>query len=108
MADIGTITQYGSYEITENNNRLELSGHCIVGISISEDDYMACGTTTPPGVEQINEKSFRFTINGKQIWMGRTYMYQTEKQVNNTIITFPDGVPASTRVEVVYCTATKG
>ena len=105
MAKIGTINQYNSYDIIRNNNRLQLSGNCIIGISISQDDYMACGTSTPTGAEQINEKSFRFTINGKQIWMGRTFMYQTEKQINDTIITFPDEVPASVKVEVVYCAA---
>lgn len=104
MANIGTITQYDSYSITQNNNILELLGHCIVGISISEDDYMLLGR---PEIDQqtgqMIAKSFRFTINGHQIWMGRTYMYQTEKQVNNTVITFPDGVPSSIKVEIVYC-----
>lgn len=109
MASVGTIEQYDYYNITQNNNRLELSGHCIIGISISEDDYMLLGC---PEINQqtgqVIEKSFRFTINGHQIWMGRTYMYQTEKQIsdmliNNTILTFPDGVPFSIKVEVVYC-----
>lgn len=106
MAQIGTIEQYNYYNITtENNNRLELSGHCIIGISINEDDYMLLGSRMDQQTGQIIEKSFRFTINGHQIWMGRTYMYQTEKQINNTIITFPDEVPSSIKVEVVYCAA---
>lgn len=103
MANTGTIEQYNSYDITNNGNRLELQGNCIIGISISEDDYMTCGTSTSPNSQQINEKSFRFTINGQQIWMGRTFMYQTDKQINNTIITFPDGVKDSVLVEIVYC-----
>lgn len=112
MASVGTIEQYNYYNITQKNNRLELLGHCIIGISISEDDYMILGC---PEIDQqtgqMIEKSFRFIINGQQIWMGRTYMYQTEKQLENdsgeiNIIEFPDGVPISVKVEVVYCSAT--
>ena len=89
---VGTIKQYqGPFE---EGYQLNLQGHCIIGISISEDDYMILGA---------NQKSFQFTINGQQIWLGRTYMYQTEEQINNTIITFPDGAPDSTLIEVTYC-----
>ena len=104
MAAIGTIEQYQGPFLSPST-KLELDGKCIIGISISEDDYMRLGSTS-------GNKSFRFTINGQQIWMGRTYIYQTEKQIDQasgetkTIITFPDGAPASVKVEVVYCSAT--
>lgn len=104
MAAIGTIKQYQG-PFLSSSTKLELDGRCIIGISIGEDDYMKLGSST-------GNKSFRFTINGQQIWMGRTYMYQTEKQIDQesgevkTVITFPDGAPASVKVEVVYCSAT--
>lgn len=103
----GTIQQYqGPFK---KNFSLNLSGNCIIGISIGEDDYMRLGSRINPTTGKMIEKSFRFKINGKQIWMGRTYRYQTEKQVvesktkQKTIINFPDGAPSSVIVEVVYC-----
>lgn len=93
---IGTIKQYqGPFD---DKTTLNLNGNdnCIIGISISEDDYMKLGSSS-------EEKSFCFTINGQQIWMGRTYRYQTNQQVHNTIIRFPYGAPPSTLVELVYC-----
>lgn len=101
MAAIGTIEQYqGPFSL---NKTLNLDGHCIIGVSIGEDDFMTLGSTS-------GNKSFRFLINGEQIWMGRTYMYQTERQIErngvaSTVISFPDGAPASVKVEVVYCSA---
>ena len=105
MAEIGTIEQYqGPFD---ENQSLVLIGNCIIGISIGEDDYMKCGSSIDPQTGRIIEKSFRFKINGRQIWMGRTYIYQTEKQitesgVSRTVINFPDGAPSSVLVEVVY------
>ena len=102
MTKMGTISQYqgpfsAGYSIT-------LDGNCIIGISINEDDYMKAGSQLSPS-GQIQEKSFRFTINGNQIWMGRTYKYQTEEQVNETVVSFPDGAPSSLLLEAVYCIA---
>ena len=102
MATEGTIEQYQGPFLTGSS--LTLLGDCRIGISIGEDDYMKLGSTS-------GNKSFRFTINGNQIWMGRTYIYQTERQLvsntiaRNTVITFPDGAPASVLVEAVYCSA---
>ncbi len=94
---IGTIEQYHA---PFESNSITLNGKCVIGISISEKDYMLLGSTS-------GNKSFRFEINGQQIWMGRTYIYQTQKQIDgNTITTinFPDGTPpASMLIEVVYC-----
>lgn len=95
--NIGTIEQYHT---PFESNFITLNGKCIIGISIGEDDYMLLGSTS-------GNQSFRFEINGQQIWMGRTYMYQTQRQIDNNTITtinFPDGAPpASTLIEVVYC-----
>ena len=106
MAEKGTITQYQGPFIPGTS--FSFIGYCIIGISISEDDYMLLGSTFNQQSGQIIEKSFRFKINGQQIWMGRTYMYQTQKQIDeqnttNTIVSFPEGAPPSTKVEVVYC-----
>ncbi len=93
MAKIGTIKQYNA---PFESNSITLEGNCIIGVSISEDDYMLLGSSS-------GDRSFRFEINGHQIWMGRTYRYQTQEQVNNVTINFPDGIPSSTLIEAVYC-----
>lgn len=101
MAAVGTIEQYqGPFLV---GSTLGFEGYCILGVSIGEDDFMKLGSSSA-------DRSFRFSINGNQIWMGRTYMYQTERQIEkevpiNTIIGFPDGAPASVKIEVVYCSA---
>ncbi len=102
MAVVGTIEQYqGPFE---TGSTLGFEGYCILGVSIGEDDFMKLGSSSA-------DRSFRFSINGNQIWMGRTYMYQTERQIEkdggavSTVIGFPDGAPASVKVEVVYCSA---
>ena len=38
-----------------------------------------------------------------QIYMGRTYIYQTEEQIEVTNIIFPEGAPESLLVNVIYC-----
>ena len=97
MAVAGTIEQYQGP--LDPNSVINLYGNCIIGISINEDDYMKAGSTS-------GNKSFRFLINGNQIWMGRTYLYQTIKPIeNNVTIQFPDGAPESVLVEAVYCSA---
>ena len=96
---VGVIEQFkgpfsaGSTIITSGN-------HCKIGISIGQDDYYLLGSTA-------GDRSFRFNIDGKQIWMGRTYIYETGEQVSSTssLISFPDGAPSSTIVDVLYCEA---
>ena len=90
MANVGTIQEFkGPFSA---NTPLEISGHCRIGISISEDDFMSW----------LGGQDFAFEINGKRIHMGRTYIYETENQINNTVISFPEGAPLSTIVDVVY------
>lgn len=93
---VGTIEQFkgplfkGPFNA---GSTISLSGPCKIGVSINEDDYFLYGPTS----------SFKFYINGKQIWMGRTYMYETGEQVNNPVIIFPDETPASVTVNIMYC-----
>ena len=96
MAKVGTIKQYhGPYA---SGSTITLNGNCIIGISVSEDDYMQAGAGT-------SDSSIRFLINGQQIWMGRTFIYETQQQTNSTVVSFPDGAPSSLLLEAVYCSA---
>lgn len=92
---LGEIKQYtGPFE---ENHSINLNGNCLIGFSLSEDDFMltAQPTLNPP-------KNFSFIINNKEIQMGRTFIYQTGEQINNTIISFPNGAPASLKINVAY------
>ena len=105
----GTIAQYrGPFPIgyTLNLEGQSPNNNCIIGISVDEKDYMSNGT---PHDEDRNHTWGRlygedivFTINNQQIHLGKTQMYETEQQINNTIIQFPNGAPASLKVEIVY------
>ena len=90
----GVIKQFkGPFAV---NQQLNIgNGNCKIGISISEDDFMKLGS------EQ--HTSFQFIINDQLIHMGRSYMYETDSQINNTTISFPKGAPLSTIVDIVYC-----
>lgn len=91
---VGVIEQFkGPFN---SNSTLSSDGNCKIGISIGQDDFYLLGSTS-------GDKGLRFLINGKQIWMGRTYMYETGEQIDNTVISFPDGAPPSTTVNMMYC-----
>lgn len=104
MANVGTMEQYqGPFD---EGASFSFNHPCVIGLSVSEDDYMKAGLPmTEEG--QIQEKSIRFTINEEQIWLGRTYIYETEDQIGRTnssvVLTFPDGAPASVLLNVIYC-----
>lgn len=72
---------------------------CKIGISIGEDDFMSWKSNIETGKQG---EDFVFTINEKEIHMGRTYMYETDTQISNAIITFPDGAPQSVIVDIAY------
>ena len=112
MSVIGSIKQYRGPFNPEDI--IEINGHCIIGFSTSEDDYMEWGSRLDEH-GQIIQKSIPIQIKVQkgnsqqqfQIWLGRTCMYQTQHQVDNiTQIIFPQGAPSSTLIEVVYCSAT--
>ena len=90
---VGVIEQYkGPFG---QGYTLNLNGNCKIGISISEDDFMRLGSE--------NYTSFQFTINDQLIHMGRSCMYETDTQINDTKIQFPQGAPLSTIVDITYC-----
>lgn len=96
MASIGTIEQIqGPFEEGKN---ITLNGHCIIGISVSEDDFMLAGSTS-------GDSGIEFSINDsfQTIRIGRTFIYQTQQQYTINKITFPTGAPESTLVNIVYC-----
>lgn len=102
MAAVGTIAQYqGPLPADTTYNFTEA---CIIGISINEDDFMSYGSA----YDDPEKRSFRFIINGNQIYMGKTYIYQTVQPVTKPLsspltISFPDGAPESFLMEIVYC-----
>lgn len=96
MASIGTIEQIqGPFEEGKN---ITLNGHCIIGISVSEDDFMLAGSSS-------GDSGIEFSINDslQTIRIGRTFIYQTQQQYTINKITFPNGAPESTLVNIVYC-----
>ena len=96
MAEAGTIEQYqGPFD---SGYTITLDGQCIIGISVSEDDFMLTGSET-------GDSSIQFSINNNSqtIFIGRTFIYQTQQQYQINTITFPSGAPESTLVNVVYC-----
>ena len=105
MANIGTIEQYqGPFLAGSTNNNIILNGQCIIGISVSEDDFMLAGSTTgDSGIEcQITSYTPSDTVVSN-IRIGRTFIYQTQQQYAINKITFPAGAPESTLVNIVYC-----
>ena len=102
MASVGTMEQYqGPFD---ENESFQFNHPCVIGLSVSEDDYMQAGAPLDQQ-GQIQDQSIRFTINGEQIWLGRTYIYETEQQtgISEVVLTFPDGAPDSILLNVIYC-----
>lgn len=99
MIDVGIIKQYrGPFE---PNQEIDLQGNCKIGISISEDDLMSWKAHKEENTWVGQD--FVFIINEQIIHMGRTCMYETDNQINNVKISFPDGAPLSLIIDAVYC-----
>ena len=93
MIKYGTIQQYkGPFKSTDV---ITLEKSYKVGISIREKDFMKLGSQ--------KHSSLQFNINGENIHMGRTCMYEVDNPIPAGTITFPSGAPQSVLVEVVYC-----
>lgn len=110
MANIGTMRQFrGPFDPGEDfstSGKLLQQGSHIIGISVDEDDFMSWKAHQDEQNKWIGEDII-FEINGEQIHLGKTYMYETEYQINNEggkiKLKFPYGAPPSTKVEIVYC-----
>lgn len=97
MAKVGDIIQYqGPFDTTP----ITINFPCVLGISVSEKDFMQAGSPT-------GDSSIQVKINGRSqtIFIGRTFIYQTQEQYNITSVQFPNGAPASTLVNIIYCPA---
>ena len=70
-----------------------------IGISIGEDDYMSF-----PNINREQFESIPIVINGEQIQIGKTYMYEPgflmQREGNSFSLSFPKGCPASTLIEI--------
>lgn len=95
MPNFGYIKQYtGPFE---SGQTITTNANCIIGISVGQKDYM----------REEEDDGILFTIKEDRepistIKLGKTFMYQTQQQINNTVITFPNGAPVSTKVELIY------
>ena len=97
MAKVGDIIQYqGPFDTTP----ISITPPCVLGISVSEKDFMQAGSST-------EDSSIQVKINNQPqtIFIGRTFIYQTQEQYNITSVQFPNGAPASTLVNIIYCPA---
>ncbi len=97
MAKIGDIIQYqGPFDTSS----IVIDFPCILGISVNEKDFMQAGSPTGDGSIQVK-------INNQlqPIFIGRTFIYQTQEQYDITSIQFPNGAPASTLINIIYCSA---
>lgn len=90
--EYGTILQYKGPFSAGASFSLEKSTK--FGISINEKDYMKLDG---------QGKKLAFIIDGQQIHLGETFMYETDNAIaSGSIIQFPEGAPASTLINIVY------
>lgn len=66
-----------------------------LGVTYAEKDAMIYGKER----DNTIPSSLKMLINGNEIWMGRTHMYETDGVVPLTSFVFPQGAPASVLVE---------
>ena len=95
----GKIKQYqGPFQLGEGINFTSDIGYK-VGISIGEDDYMSF-----PNINREQFESIPIIINGEQIQIGKTYIYEPgfliQKERNSFSLSFPKGCPPSTLIEI--------
>ena len=98
MAKVGDMIQYqGPFD---NDYIIEINFPCVLGISVGQKDFMQAGSRDA-------DSSIQIKINGQSqtIFIGRTFIYQTQEQYNITSVQFPNGAPASTLVNIIYCPA---
>ena len=106
MAVIGTMEQYpGPFN---HGYTISLTGSCVIGISINEDDYMSTRGNTEQA--RNNKVDFNFLINSvpQTFQIGINFIYQTEQAAKVTYISFPQGAPASLLVDVIYANEYEG
>ena len=106
MAVIGTMQQYQGP--LNPGSTISLTGNCVIGISLNEDDYMSTRGSTEQ--ERNNKVDFNFLINSvpQTFQIGRTFIYQTEQAAKVTSISFPQGAPASLLIDVIYANEYEG
>lgn len=104
MANIGDIVQYQGPFTSEQT--ITIKYPCVLGISISEKDFMKAGSESADSSIEvvINQKKGNQTVSSS-FFIGRTFMYQTQEQYDIISVQFPNGAPASTLVDITYCTA---
>ena len=99
MANSGVIQQFKGPFYTNQTLNIPSVSYCRIGISIGQDDYLQW--------EANHNEKLKVQINEEDIFIGQTFMYQTNYPIGvlnqvYTTITFPDGAPESTIVDIVY------
>lgn len=91
---------------------IDSNSHLKIGISVGEKDYMnfppsSVAKTFPSSVMNQTINGLPVVINTSSIpstiYIGRTFMYETDHVIINASISFPIGAPESTLVDIVYC-----
>ncbi len=92
IARIGQLQQYtGPFTSTDNIN---ITNYLVkIGISVDEKEYMPYTTTNTPNLLVM--------INGREIQIGSTYIYQPGNFLQGVNISFPNGAPTSTKVDIL-------
>ena len=91
MSYKGMIEQYKGP--INGSQLININSRCKIGFSLDEDDFMKWANPENPS-------NFSIQINGQEIELGRTQMYQTEAIQVNTIII--KNAPRSFKLEVLY------
>lgn len=102
MINSGHMKQFKPYSNDSVEVNINNGSKCRIGISVGQDDFMSWKASQNPNTGIWSGEDIVFILNGEQIHLGRTYMYQAQEQKVNTKLIFPYGAPPSTKIQVVY------
>lgn len=104
MAKIGDIKQYQGPFTSEQTISIEYP--CVLGISVDEKDFMKAGSeSADSSIEAVIKQKKGNQIVSSSLFIGRTFIYQTQEQYDIISVQFPEGAPASTLLTIVNCAA---
>lgn len=86
-------------EKIDDNTYKDVKSLYKIGISIGEKDYMSFEGLTQE--DRQNFESIPININGEQIQIGRTYIYEPGFPLSELRLKFKKGCPSSTLIEIV-------
>ena len=94
-------TKYNSF--TKYLKRTEsITGYVYSQVILTEEEKKVINPKEEEYYELQSASNFKVNINEEDIEIGRTFIYETNETINDTVIKFPNGAPLSTIVDVVY------